>query len=523
MKLPLPKWLYGLLPTTTKVVVDDTRFETPAIAHTLDADRLSSILRSAEAGNMEDYFGLCRDVIGGHTHAQAEFGKRKLAVIGKDTVFSPDDENRPAAVALAEEIERQVTQLPNWMDIELHLLDSTLYPLSIVEKIYRPSDRPGVRYELAELRPVPYRLIDYTEGRLMLWDVDDKGQRLATRHCPDPTRYMIHRGHALTSLPDTWGGPMRAVLFWYFFSVADRSWWARFLDRFGAPFMEASYDESDDAARLTLSRAFSAATKLFGIAVPKSVELKMHQANSSQGGDAFEKFHAVANEEMSKAIVGQTLSATGQNLGLGGGQAAVQENVRDDIREFDSKRLAHTLKTQLFVPICQMNGWFEKPPTIQWGGESSDDLAITSDFLSALPNAGLQITDEGIKILSKRSGLPLERLPAGTPPLSGLPLAAGVPRLRDLKTSTELRTDRLREANDAIARSGAEEFAQAMHDSLAPVRSILAASASMDDFERRLREEFPGIPSRKAAEILAAAMISNAANAILEFPTPAQS
>ena len=514
----LPKWLASFLPTRTLVPFNDSRQEPSAIAHTLDADRLGSILRSAESGDMEDLFSLYRDLVAGHSHAQAEFSKRKLAVVGDDPVFTPFDPEDTAQVAVAHAIEAQCLSLPNWMDICLHLLDSTLYPLAIVEKIYRPSDRPGWNYEIAELRPVPYRLIDYTFGRLQLWDVDERGNRLATRREPDPMRYLIHRGHALTSVPDTWGGPMRAVTFWYLFSIMDRSWWARFLDRYGAPFMEASYDESDDAARLTLSRAFSAATKLFGIAVPKSVQLKMHQAAAAGSSDAFAAFHEVANAEMSKIIVGQTLSATAGATGLGSGVADQQESVRQDIRQFDAKRLAHTLRAQLFRPICQLNGWAVTPPVLTWGGESSQDMAVTADILRSLPDAGLSVTDEGIDILSRRLGVPLRRTPATSLPGPGLSLAA--PRIPVVLSPQEQRSASLRRANDQIALAGATEFAAAMGDALAPISRLLAESTSQADFEDLLRTAYPSLPSRRAAEILSAAMVSNAANAILALPTP---
>jgi phage gp29-like protein len=514
--MTIPRWLRSILPTRSLIPYLDGRLEPPAVAHTLDAERLGSILRSAESGDMEDLFSLYRDIISGHTHAQAEFAKRKLAVLGEDAVFAPHDEKQPADATTAAAVEEQITALPNWLDIQLHLLDSTLYPLSLVEKIYRPSDRPGYLYELAELRPVPYRLLDYSDGHLMIYDVDSSGNRLATKHHPDPTRYIIHRGHPLTSLPDTWGGPMRAVTFWYLFSVMDRHWWSRFLDRYGAPFIEANYDESDDSARLILARAFQSATKLFGIAVPKSVQLKMHQAAAAGSSDAFEAFHAVANAEMSKVIVGQTLSATAASTGLGSGVADQQESVRQDIRQFDATRLAHTLRTQLFVPLCRLNAWTGRPPSISWGAESADDMAVTADILRSLPDAGLELTDDAIATLGRRLGLPLRRLPAPTRPAPGFPLAAPRPDPRRLTTRSH--TTRL--ANDAIAASAAESYAQAMAASLSPVASILAASSSMDDFERRLRAEFPTIPSRAAAEILSATMSANAANALLNLPTP---
>ena len=43
----------------------------------------------------------------------------------------------------------------------------TLYPVALVEKVYRPSMQAGLRYELAELVPVPHRLLDSTDGYLV--------------------------------------------------------------------------------------------------------------------------------------------------------------------------------------------------------------------------------------------------------------------------------------------------------------------------------------------------------------------
>lgn len=525
----LQQLLSRLVPTVTKILRLDSRQEPAAIAHTMDVDKLGSILRQAEGGDMEDYFSLCRDVIGGHTHAQAEFGKRKLAVIGDELVIAPRDKDTPDDVAAASNIEALLEDLDELLDIELHLLDSTLYPVALVEKIYRPSSRPGWRYELASLRAVPHRLLDWTCGELMIWDVDDKGHKLGTRHRPDPIRYIVHRGHAFTNLPDTWGGPMRAVLFWWLFSVMDRHWWARFLDRYGAPFMVAKYDEADDAARYTLSNAFSAAAKLFGIAVPKHVDIEMVQAQTS-AGDAFEKFHSIANAELSKVIVGQTASSQGTPGKLGNEDQ--QEQVRQDIRQFDARRLGHTLRTQLFLPLIKLNGWGGRAPLIAWGGESAADLQALGAILPSLDGAGVELTDDGIETLSNRTGLGLQRKAKLEPPPVPPPLADPTLPPRQAKplaaphpggaTAAERRSARGRAANDAIATAGAEDLAEAMRLSLSPVAKILAASDSLDDFERQLRARFPALPSRKAAAVMEAALIANAANAVLNFPDPNQ-
>lgn len=509
--------LRRLIPTRTVRQVIDLRQEPAAVAHLMDVDRLAQVLREAEAGNMESFFSVARDIVGGHSHAQAEFAKRKLAVVGDDMRLE-EYSDRPEDAALVQPLEANLDGLEELLDVLLHLLDSTLYPVAVVEKIYRPSAREGWHYELDELRVVPHRLLDYSTGELRIWDVDSTGSKTGTSHAPDRMRYIVHRGHPLTNLPDTWGGPMRAVVFWWLFSVMDRHWWARFLDRFGAPFMVAKYSDTDDAARAILTQAFQTASKVFGLAVPKHVDIELQQAALSGAGDAFEKFHAVANQELSKVIIGQTLSAQGQNLGLGGGQASVQEGVRQDIRQFDATRLGHTLRTQLLEPLRRLNGWAGRAPRMMWGGESAAELSAIGDILPGLANAGLEPTDEGIDILSSRLGFGLRRVAAAPRPDVGQTPAG---RLSPMSAPDvlESRSEAARRATDAIAREAAPDLAVALGVRMRDVAELLERSSDVHDFERRLRERFSHLDLTDTAQVVAEVLSANSANAILHHRT----
>ncbi|MBB5351063.1 phage gp29-like protein [Haloferula luteola] len=541
----------------------DVRQEPAPIANGMSVDALHHILDAAAHGDLTDYFSLARDIVAGHSHCSSEFGKRKLAVLGDEMRVEACDDENPADVSVANAIRENLDELDELLDAQLHLLDATLYPVALLEKIYRPSTKPGWHYELAELRPVPHRLLDWTDGYLRIWDVDARGNRLSTKHDADPMRYVIGRLHVHAGLPDTWGGPMRAVVFWWLFSVMDRHWWARFLDRFGSPFMVAKYDDTDDAARAVLGQAFQTASKVFGLAVPKHVEIELEQAATAGAGDAFEKFHAVANAELSKVIVGQTMSSTAQNVGLGGGQATIQEAVRQDIRQFDGRRLGHVMRTQIFDSLCRLNGWQGRSPTVAWGGESAAELSAIGAVLPALKDAGVELTDDGIETLSGRLGLGLRRAAAvvqpgsegllGPPPIddqedqeitSFNELTLALERLNragDQQLVAETRkkiqarlaalsadavvpaltrrSNAVRDACDAIAAGQAETLALAMIDSLSPVAGILRDSESLEDFEAKLRQRFPELPSRKAASIVEACLVSNAANATLNLRT----
>lgn len=498
------------------------RREPPAIAQNMDADRVHAVLRSAEAGNMADFFSLARDITTGHGHTLSEFAKRKLAVVGPGHSVAPRNNDNPDDVAFAAAIGDHIDSITGWYDAMLHLLDSTLYPVALVEKRYKPSRRTGWRYELADLVPVPYHLLDYTTGVLRVQDTDPEGNILPTYHVPEPLRYIVHRGHPLASIPDTWGGPMRAVIFWWLFAVMDRDWWARFLDRFGTPFLEGTYNEGDDDSRMLLEAAFASASRLMGIAVPDGSRVQVHSVNTSQAGDAFERFHSVANAEISKIIVGQTLSADGQNLGFGGGQGKLQGSVRDDIRQFDATRLAHAVRAQIFSPLAAINGWTRPLPLISWGATDDEALETSGALLSSLFQAGLRVTDPGIEVLSRRLAIPLERLPsqpasAVPAPIQGQALASTGPVPGRIAAS---RSAAARSAVDSIAAAGAGGFAASMRALMAPLTDAVSMSSGLHDLEIRLQTIVPDLDLTTAADIALAALIASGATAAIMFRDP---
>lgn len=496
-------------PQATRGSLHGHRGQPQAISQNMDAARVSEVLRSAEAGNMQDFFALARDIVSGHGHTMTEFSKRKLSVLSEKQRFAAKDPENPEQVRLAAEIGSQLDSIPGWYAAMVHLLDSTLYPVAVLQKVYQPSTRPGWRYELADLVPVPYHLLDYSTGRLRIRDVGEDGHALGTSHAPDPIRYVIHRGHLLTSCPDTWGGPMRAILFWWLFATQGRDWWARFLERFGAPFMEGTYNATDDTSRMLLEKAFSSATRLFGIAVPDGASVKVHAVNSQQGGNAFDQFHSVANAEISKIIVGQK-SGEGKQAGIGGdGQAAAQENVRSDLRQYDAIMLAATVRTQILIPLWQINGLLGEPPVIAWGGDEVDDLSKISEVLQRLYQSGWDLTDEGGDAFSKRLALPLQRISRSVQPPGRLAaLSAPGPG-----QSAACRTI------DVAAAEGAGRFAEAMAGTLAPLAALVGEATSLTDLEARLLRAIPLLNHKRAADIALQVMQGVGRDAIDNLPT----
>jgi phage gp29-like protein len=484
---------------TTKLTIVNAKQELASLAAHLSADRMVAIVRAAEAGDCTVLFRVYLDAIYGSAHLQAEFSKRKLNVLGEAPVVVPVDGKNAADLAAADFCRDLLHATPNWVGVCNHLLDAALYPVALVERVYRPS---ATGFTLAELVPVPHRLLDFRSGELRVFDTDPTGQVLPTSHPADPARYVIHRGHLLTG-PDQFGGPMRALLWWWLLSSMDRTWWARFLERFGSPFLLGRYDANDDASRSVLEAAFSLATRIGGLVVTRDTEVEIKEAAAAGTGEAYKVFIELCHREMSKLIVGQTLSAEAQSTGLGSGLANAQEGVREDIRKWDALILGAAIRQQIFRPALQYAGLPGQPPHLNWGTLTPAEMKAFADLLGTLKTAGLRPTEDGLADITARLNLPLER---DLPPAPSLaPLSADAP---SVPPEPAVR------AGDRIAAAAAAGLSRAFRGRYAELPRIIRASADAQDCERRILDHLSGRPPAEVADVIETALTAFSANAL---------
>lgn len=506
LKSRLDAYLRTLIPQRS--MTNFNPLASPAFAAAgLDVDGIHNALRQAENGDVRELFAIYRDIVLSDSHVQSEFAKRKLAIIGDTVSVLAADKKLKPDVDAAAWIDRTIENTPGWLLAQAHLLDSVLWPVSVLEKVYRPE---AGGYALAQLIPVPHDLLDFVGGRLCIRETDGNGYPTNVSHDPDPRRYMVHRGHLLTA-PDNWGGPMRSILFWWLLGAMSRDWWARFLDRYGSPFMVGKYNQGDDASRTLMERAFSLAVKVGGLVVSKDTEVEIKQAAVANSGDAYQLFFTISRREISKLIVGQTLSAEAQSTGLGSGVANAHGEVRDDYRKFDCKVLNETYRDQLFRPLLKINGIQAGTPKLSWGSVSVEESKATGEVLTSLQTAGLRVADSGLDALSEKLGMPIERIqtiPADQPLFPTAKLSPMVPLSATLKTRLEQADD----AIDLIARTGAADLSRAFRGALAPVRQMVLESTSPEDLQRRILTSYTDWPAGRVADIIENALIAYAAN-----------
>ena len=261
----IAEMLKGHIPTQSVGTVN-SKHEPPSMALNMDVERILAVVAAAEGGYTRDLFALYRDVVVVDSHLQTEWSKRKMSVLGDTLNVLPYDKTNKDDVITADLVSAEISDCKSWKAACAFALDSTLYPVSVIEKVFIAS---GSQYRIKELRPVQHHLLDFRTGRMMIHDVDpDTGIVLPTTRFPDPARYIVHRGHLLTC-PDNWGGPMRSILFWWLLSAMDREWWSRFLEKYGSPFLVGKF--ADDEGRGILERAFSLAVRIGGLVISRDI------------------------------------------------------------------------------------------------------------------------------------------------------------------------------------------------------------------------------------------------------------
>ncbi|MCX6901733.1 MAG: DUF935 family protein [Verrucomicrobia bacterium] len=509
MKQRLTKFFVSLIPQTI-ITRWDSRKQPAAAAPTVDADQLATIIRNAEAGNTDTLFALYRDLLF-DSHILGEYQKRLAAMLGDQINVGPEDEEKEEDIDLAWRCQMMLKRSRDWFDAMRHLLSSCFWPVAVVEKVWRPSTDPALKFELWRLVPVPHHLLDFTTGKLRIADVDDNGNKTGTFHDADPMRYIVCRVHIMPT-DDHWGGPGRAVLFWWLLKTQTVGWWARFLEKY-QPVYVGKFNSGDERSRLVLETALAEAVKLGGIVINKETEFSIEQALAQGNLDGFEKFYSLCTREISKVLTGHAMSQESPASGLNSGEAGAKEQVRQDIRQLDNIRLGAVVAQQLFDDFRRYNNLPGGLPEVWWGSESYTEAKSTAEVLQATNQAGLEPTDEAIPVLSKRLGFSLRRKAAAAPPAFGAPLAA----LAATGTAPIGGTDPAAEANAALMAKAAPGLAAAFRGSHAPIRLAILASTSPADLEQRMRMLYPDWSEKKLQPMLADAteafntLVANAA------------
>jgi phage gp29-like protein len=357
----------------------------------LTPGRLAEIFREADRGTVWRQMELFEEMEEKDAHLAATLQTRKMAVLGKDYEVmpyaqTPEDERIAAAVG------DLIYGIPNLEEALLDLLDAIGKGFALTEIIWEVA---GDLARVSGLRWIPQKKVVYGEDfkpRLLTAGKGWQGEE------PPAWKVIYHRYKARSGTAPR-GGVLRVVAWMYLLKNYALKDWAAFNEVFGMPLRLGKYDPAASAAdRQALAQAIRNLGADAAGVISKATEIEFVEAASRSGSaNPYQVMAEFCNREMSKAILGQTL--TTDTAGATGTYAAarVQSQVRADLVEADAQALATTVREQLLRPLVGFNfGWDKPVPWFRFRYEEEDDLKTLSEVYRNLAAIGLPLSREHV-------------------------------------------------------------------------------------------------------------------------------
>lgn len=280
-------------------------------------------------------------------HAGAVLAKRKLAVTSRPWDVEPASES--ATDKKAAELVKDALETLRFNHIRKRLLEATLMGYAVGEVLWELRD--GLVLPKNVLARKQQRFVFDLDGQLHL----RTPQNMIEGELMPPRKFIVHRRGADDDNP--YGMGIGGMLFWpVFFKRNTITFWLTFADKFGSPTALGKYPNgSQDPEKNKLLAALQSISQDAGVIVPEGMTIELLEAARSGTIDTYEKLVRYMDEQMSKAVLGETMSTTAASTGLGSNQAGVQNEVRLEVAQDDANELDETLNDTLVRWIVEFN------------------------------------------------------------------------------------------------------------------------------------------------------------------------
>lgn len=373
----------------------------------------------------EGIYGVFAELERRDAHLFATLQTRKNALIGcgwqlvwREGVHAGPGASSPAA-AIERSVRDALEETEDFAGALYHLLDALAKGFAVLEIVWRREPATG-HVSVRRLVPCqPWEFAFDAEGNLYRLS-DDAGWRVPRR---DPAAFtapnasLVPRpgetslGHVRAErLPERkflvfvsqpaagspYGTPLAARVYWYsWFKRRALDDWASFNAAYGTPTPVGRYaatTSSEDVERLV--DALARLREHAGIVVPETVTVELLEARRAAGAGAspFRELADWCNDEMSKVVLGQTLTTTegrrSGSLALG----RVHETVRRDYLAADARALGEALSRQLVRWLVDFNFGVEAPaPGLVFDVDQPEDLKSELEVDRGLVQLGVPL------------------------------------------------------------------------------------------------------------------------------------
>ncbi|MEM8725390.1 MAG: DUF935 family protein, partial [Pseudomonadota bacterium] len=223
-------------------------------------------------------------------------------------------------------------------------------------------------------------------------------------------KFITHKHPSKSGLPIR-SGLARIAAWGYMFKNFAIKDWVTFLESYGHPLRIGKYgpnesEENKDILHRALLNLGSDAAAAF----PETMEIDFIDRKAGTApNDLWRSKAEYIDDQLSKAVLGQTNTTDAKAGGLGSGQADVHNEVRGDIEDFDAMMAAGTLNRDLVPPFVMFNhGPRKKYPRIKIGRPDEVDIKVEIESAEKLSEMGVSIDGEEMR---DRAGLPAAKSP----------------------------------------------------------------------------------------------------------------
>ncbi len=353
-------------------------------------------LRQEGLQNTELYEDLLRD-----PQVRSNLQTRRLAVIGKEWQVTPASEK-----TVDQEIASFVAEVLKNFDFDtarFALLQGILTGFKVSEIMWEYSEGD---VWVKEMIAKPTRRWSFGLAREL---------RMLTRHNSFEGDPVPDRKFQTFVMPSDNGSPygdgLGSSLWWtVWFKKNAIKFWLIFSEKFGSPTAIGKYPVGTPQAQQdALLNALQAIQQESAIKIPDTMQLSLLEAQRSGNMNNYEMLASFMDQQITKVILGQTLTTEVGHSGRGssGGKAVamVHEEVRQDYIRADADLLSNQLNAQLIRWLVDYNfSGVKKYPKLWIRAEEDKDMLPLAQRDQILQNMGMPIS---ARYISGSYGIPM--------------------------------------------------------------------------------------------------------------------
>jgi phage gp29-like protein len=486
-------------PQTARVASLQNQYLTPMLGGLTPA-RLAQTLRLADEGSLFDQHRMFADMEERDAHLTAEMGKRKNAIVGLEWDIVPPRDASAAEKADADWV-REVLQdgLDGVEDLLLAMMDAVGHGFAPVEMQWRRDD--GEWHPEFHPRPQEWFQLNLARDRIHLNDGMIGGAALQAFGWLMHTPAKAKTGYAGRM------GLMRTLAWPFLYKAYSLGDFAEFLETYGIPMIMGKYGTSATAdEKASLLRAVNALGHDARAIMPKDMEIEIQQASGAAGQSGHLAMMEWADKALSKAILGQTLSA---DTGSGGGGSyalgKVHNEVRKDIAKGDARQCASTITRDLVFPLLVLNrsgvATMKRCPRFKFHTEDPADMSAMATNLPELVKMGIQVP---LSWAQERLNIPMPQENEPVLKLQDAPPTAGSDPVSLSTMIGGAAAPVASPGNDDVA-ALSSAAAPTWSTMLAAIERVVNEADSLEALQAQLVEQFGGSPQDQLVKLMGAA------------------